>query len=61
MQVNYTLEMSRMERVLTSRRFRALLTDTVVSLVLYMVAKYAASALTDDVKFIFTVIHPVVA
>ena len=50
-----------MDKVLTSRRFWTLLVDTLVSLALYFVGKYAAPALTDDVKFGVMVLQPVVA
>lgn len=43
----------------TSRRFMALLFDTVISLAVYFLAKYAAPAFVEDAKFVIAAIQPI--
>lgn len=47
-----------MDKLLQSRRFWTLVLDTVVSLLLFFVGKYAGAAL-DDVKFLVLTLQPI--
>jgi hypothetical protein len=49
-----------MKRLLSSSKFWLLVIDTVISLILFFVGKYAPMSL-EDVKFIITAIQPVFA
>jgi len=45
--------------LLHSRKFLLLILDTIISLTLYFVGKYAAPSLAEDVKFIVAAYQPV--
>jgi len=47
--------------LLRSRKFLLLVLDTVVSLILYFVGKYAGPAVFEDVKLMITALQPVFA
>ena len=42
-----------------SRRFWTVIVDVVISLVTFFVAKYAAPALVEDVKFVIVTMQPI--
>ena len=51
--------MNPMSSLLRSRKFLLLVLDTVISLVLYFVGKYAAQGLFEDVKLVILTMQPV--
>ena len=50
---------SPIQGLLRSRKFLLLCLDTIISLTLYFVGKYAAVGLAEDVKFIIAAYQPV--
>lgn len=46
------------EGLLRSRKFWLLVLDTVISMVLFFVGKYASADLFDDVKFLIAALQP---
>lgn len=49
-----------MQNIFTSKRFLTLLTDLVVSLVVYFGVKYAAPSAAEDIKFVVAALQPAV-
>jgi chromate transport protein ChrA len=52
--------MNPVQALLKSRKFLVLALDTVISLVLYFVTKYAAPSAVEDVKTVILALQPVV-
>lgn len=52
--------MSPVQALFKSRKFLVLASDTVISLVLYFVTKYAAPSAVEDVKMVVVALQPVV-
>jgi len=51
--------MNPIQGLLRSRKFLLLCLDTVISLVLFFVSKYAAPELAEDIKFVIAAYQPV--
>ena len=49
-----------MRSMFRSRKFLTLLLDTVISLVVYFVTKYAAPTAADDILFVIVGLQPVI-
>ena len=53
------LTLNPIQGLLRSRKFLLLCLDTIISLVLFFVTKYAAPGLAEDIKFVIAAYQPV--